>query len=500
MEFFQIHSTPYLVLDDRARCALIQQFCGIHHQRAVHFSSKGSFMQLKQLKSINPANEERIAEYTETSPAELENRLQLANEAFAAWKKSPFSERAVRFCRLAEILRGEQSSLAELMTREMGKPIAQAEAEIEKCAWVCEYYASEGEKLLAPQDVATDAGHSYVRYDPLGTILAIMPWNFPYWQAFRAAVPALASGNVMILKHAGNVSGVALEIEALFGKAGFPSGVFSTVLLSRERAEELIESPLIHGVTLTGSERAGESVAERAGRQIKPTVLELGGSDPFIVLADADLSQVVPQAVKARVQNTGQSCIAAKRFLVDRKIVQAFEQAFTRETEKLNVGDPLKRETQVGPLAREDLRENLHQQVKTTINDGARLCLGGNAIAGKGYFYEPTILADVAPGMPAFDEETFGPVAAIIPFQDAQDAVRLANLSKYGLGASLWTSNPKAASEWIPQIEAGAVFINEIVKSDPRIPFGGIKYSGYGRELGREGLLAFVNKKTVWVA
>jgi acyl-CoA reductase-like NAD-dependent aldehyde dehydrogenase len=455
-------------------------------------------MQSELLKSINPANGELIAEYPETSPEDLEGRLAKAEEAFSRWRKTAFAERAKRFSSLAELLRKQQPVLAELMTREMGKPIAQAEAEIEKCAWVCDYYTEEGERLLAPQEVETDANRSYVRYDPLGTILAIMPWNFPYWQAFRAAVPAIAGGNVMVLKHAGNVSGVALKIEDLFREADFPEGVFTTVLLSRKRTEELIESPKIHGVTLTGSERAGRSVGASAGEQIKPTVLELGGSDPFIILADAEFSKVVPQAVKARVQNTGQSCIAAKRFLVDSKLAKPFEEAFRNEMQKLKVGDPLQRETEVGPLAREDLRDQLHKQVESTIEKGGRLCCGGRVIDGKGFFYEPTILADVAPGMAAFDEETFGPVAAIVTYQHIDEAIRLSNASPYGLGASIWTSNPDAATPWIPQIEAGAVFVNEIVKSDPRIPFGGVKHSGYGRELGREGLLAFMNKKTVW--
>jgi len=454
---------------------------------------------LAMLKSINPANQELIAEYPETTPEELDNRLRMSQEAFLIWRETAFADRGQRFVRLAEILRAKQSQLAELMTCEMGKPIAQAEAEIEKCGRVCEYYAENGAEHLARKTIATGAADSYVRYDPLGTILAIMPWNFPFWQAFRAAVPAIAGGNVMVLKHAGNVCGVALEIEKLFVQAEFPVGVFSTVLLSRKRTEELIESPAIQGVTLTGSERAGRAVAAAAGRTIKPSVLELGGSDPFIVLEDADLANVVPSAVKARVQNSGQSCIAAKRFLVHQSLAKVFEEAFVREMQQLTVGDPLRRETDVGPLAREDLREQLHEQLRKTVKLGGRLCTGGQIIEGKGFFYQPTVLADVAPGMPAFDEETFGPVAAIVPFRDLGEAVRLANLSNYGLGASLWTSNRAAAEELVPRIEAGAVFINEIVKSDPRLPFGGIKHSGYGRELSREGMLAFLNPKTIWI-
>ncbi len=450
------------------------------------------------LKSINPATEEVIAEYPETSPEELDNRLKMAQEAFLVWRETAFSERAKRFRQLAKVLREQQTDLAVLMMREMGKPITQGEGEIEKCAWICDYYANKGESLLAAEEVATDAKQSYVQYDPLGVILAIMPWNFPYWQAFRAAIPAIAAGNGMILKHANNVPGVALRIEELFVQGGFPVGVFSTVLLSRKRIESVIESPMIRGITLTGSERAGQSVAALAGKHIKPTVLELGGSDPFIILADADLAKVVPQAIKARVQNSGQSCIAAKRFLVDRKIAEPFEAAFVKEMQKVQVGDPFLRETQVGPLARNDLRETLHEQVLKSVQAGAKLCCGGRAIEGKGFYYEPTILADVAPGMAAFDEETFGPVAAIVPFEGPKEAIRLANASHYGLGAGIWTSNRELAMDMVPRIEAGAVFINEIVQSDPRIGFGGIKDSGYGRELGREGLLAFVNKKTVW--
>lgn len=451
------------------------------------------------LKSINPSTEEVIAEYPITSTEEVENRLEMAQKAYLVWRKTDFSERTKRFLRMAELLREKQTELAELMTREMGKPISQAQAEIEKCGRVCEYYAENGESFLAPQEIKTDAQKSYVRYDPLGAILAIMPWNFPYWQVFRAAVPAISSGNVMILKHANNVCGVAQAIEKLFIEAGFPAGVFSTVFLPHDRLEEITKSPLIAGMTLTGSERAGRAVAVAAGEQIKPTVLELGGSDPFIILEDADLSRVVPQAVKARTQNTGQSCIAAKRFLVHRSLADEFEKAFVKEMQQLKVGDPLQEDTQIGPMAREDLRDTLHEQVRGTIGIGGRLCCGGEPIDGKGFFYQPTILADVAPGMPAFDEETFGPVAAITPFDTPQEAIDLANASSYGLGASIWTAQESNAFELIPQIESGGVFVNQIVKSDPRIPFGGIKNSGYGRELSREGLLAFVNKKTTWI-
>ncbi|WP_166823271.1 NAD-dependent succinate-semialdehyde dehydrogenase [Thalassoroseus pseudoceratinae] len=451
------------------------------------------------IQSINPATEETIAEYAETSESELEHCLQTAEEAFEAWRKLKFAERAERLINLAARLQQRKAELARLASLEMGKPVSQAEAEVEKCASVCEFYAHNGGRILERKNVTTDAKESWVQNDPLGPILAIMPWNLPYWQVFRAAVPAIASGNVVVLKHANNVCGVASETAKLFSEAGFPEGVFSVVFLSRERAEHLVASPAIRGVTLTGSERAGRAVAAKAGEHIKPTVLELGGSDPFIVLADADLSKVVPKAVQARTQNTGQSCIAAKRFLVDQAVIGDFQEQFVKQMMQIKVGNPLNKNTDAGPLARSDLRDQLHRQVLETIQAGGRLACGGRNLPGKGWFYEPTVLTDVAPGMPAFDDETFGPVAAVVPFRDISEAIQLANRSSFGLGASLWTTQPDNAIELSSEISAGAVFLNEIVKSDPRIPFGGIKNSGYGRELGEDGMLAFVNRKTVWV-
>jgi len=451
------------------------------------------------LKSINPATGTLISEFEETSRETAELRLQMAGDSFRVWRKTPFEERAERFLRLAEILRSEKEQLAALVTREMGKPIRQAEAEVEKCALNCEFYAKHGDVYLAEEPADIEGARAYVRYDPLGPILAIMPWNFPLWQVFRCAVPTIIAGNVFVLKHASNVCGVALEIENLFTRADFPAGVFNTLLLTSQHAEELIGHPVIQAVTLTGSERAGQAIAAAAGKALKPSVMELGGSDPFIVLCDADLKHAAEQAARARTQNTGQSCIAAKRFLVETPVVREFERELVAAMERLHVGDPAQRETDVGPLARDDLRESLHDQVLRSLQAGAQLLTGGESLPGKGFFYRPTVLGDVAPGMPAFDEETFGPVAAVIPVEDAAHAVDVANHSRYGLGASIWTSNRALAEALAPELEAGSVFINEIVKSDPRLPFGGVKHSGYGRELARQGVREFVNTKTIWI-
>jgi succinate-semialdehyde dehydrogenase/glutarate-semialdehyde dehydrogenase len=381
----------------------------------------------------------------------------------------------------------------------MGKTIASAEAEVDKCAWGCEFYAEHAQRYLADELVVTDATKSFVRYDPLGPVLAVMPWNFPFWQVFRFAAPALMAGNVAILKHAANVPGCAVAIEEVFRKAGFPAGVMTTLLVSSDRVQSLIEHPAIRAITLTGSDRAGESVAAAAGKQLKKTVLELGGSDPFIVLADADPAAVAGQAAKARTINSGQSCIAAKRFIVDEAIADRFENAFAEQMKNLQVGDPLDRATEVGPLAREDLVDSLDEQVRRTISAGAKLLAGGQRLSRKGYFYAPTVLANVEPGMPAFDEETFGPVAAITRATDEAHAIELANRSPFGLAASIWTGDPARGEALAAQIESGAVFVNEISKSDPRLPFGGVKRSGYGRELAEFGIREFVNIKTIYV-
>jgi succinate-semialdehyde dehydrogenase/glutarate-semialdehyde dehydrogenase len=397
------------------------------------------------------------------------------------------------------MLREHRAAHAQLMTAEMGKTIASAEAEIDKCAWGCDFYADHAERFLASEIVATDATKSFVRYDPLGLILAVMPWNFPFWQVFRFAAPALMAGNVAILKHSANVPGCALAIEDVFRKAGFPDGVMTTLLISSERVTNLIEKPTIRAVTLTGSDRAGESVAAAAGKQLKKTVLELGGSDPFIVLADADPAAVAAPAAKARTINSGQSCIAAKRFIVEESIADRFEQAFAEQMKKLKVGDPLDRTTEVGPLAREDLVDSLDDQVRRTTLAGAKVLAGGRRLPGKGFYYAPTVLGGVEPGMAAFDEETFGPVASVTRARDVDHAVELANHSPFGLAASVWTGDPARGEALAARIDSGAVFVNEISKSDPRLPFGGVKRSGYGRELAEFGIREFVNIKTVYI-
>jgi len=399
----------------------------------------------------------------------------------------------------AQILRTRRAEYARTMTLEMGKPIVQGEAEVDKCAWACEYYADHAEAFLAEQPRETEASRSYVRFDPLGPVLAVMPWNFPFWQVFRFAAPALMAGNAGVLKHASNVPRSALAIEEVFREAGFPRGLFSTVLVGSSAVAGLIADPRIVAVTLTGSELAGSKVAEQAGHALKKTVLELGGSDPFIVLADADIGAAARTAADARLINSGQSCIAAKRFIVVEPVADQFLDRFLDELRSRRMGDPLVRGTQVGPQARIDLRDLLHEQVAESVKRGAKLLLGGEVPAGKGAFYPPTLLAAVDKGMPAFDEETFGPVAAVIRAKDEADAVRLANDSTFGLGASLWTEDRVRAERLAAQIEAGSVFVNGVVKSDPRLPFGGIKRSGYGRELSEYGIREFVNVKT-WTA
>jgi succinate-semialdehyde dehydrogenase/glutarate-semialdehyde dehydrogenase len=451
------------------------------------------------LKSINPATGETIQEYSPHSPAEVENRLKMASSAQRGWWDAPFERRTELLSRLAELLRQEQESAARVMTLEMGKPIVQARAEVEKCAWVCDFYARNAEQFLTGRTVETDAAKSYIRYEPLGLILCVMPWNFPFWQVFRFAAPAVMAGNATILKHASNVCGVALFIEKLFAKAEFPAGLFTTLLLPADEAEQLVEHSLIRAVTLTGSERAGRALAARGGKSLKKAVLELGGSDPFVVLADADVPQAVEAAVAARTQNSGQSCIAAKRFIVEKPVADEFVETLAAETQKLQVGDPLDERTDVGPLAREDLCETLHQQVTASVEAGADLRLGGSRANGRGYYYLPTILGDVQPGMPAFDEETFGPVSAVVVADDVDNAIALANASRYGLGASIWTEDRPRGEILARHLQAGCVSVNEIVKSDPRLPFGGIKQSGYGRELSEEGIREFVNCKTVRV-
>jgi len=452
------------------------------------------------MKVINPATEQVTAEYAEHTPAQIEQTLQLAEEAFGQWRAVSISDRGSLLKEAAAGLRRKRDELSRLMAMEMGKPIAAGEAEVEKCAGACDFFAENAASFLAQRQIQSDASRSYVRFDPLGPVLAIMPWNFPIWQVIRFAAPALMAGNVALLKHAPNVPGCALAIEQIFADAKFPPGVFSTLLIEdNQAAEKLIDHPAIRAVTLTGSERAGRAVSAAAGRALKKTVMELGGSDPFIVLADADVPSVAARAAEARCINSGQSCIAAKRFIVERAIADEFEAAMVAAMAAMKVGDPLDRATQVGPLARLDLLETLHRQVQRSVEQGAKLRLGGKRRAGKGFFYEPTVLADVRPGMAAFNEETFGPVAAVVSADDAADSVRLANGSRYGLGASIWTRDIDRAQNLAGDMESGAVFINGIVKSDARLPFGGVKNSGWGRELSQFGIYEFVNIKTIWV-
>ncbi len=450
------------------------------------------------MKSINPATEELLKEYPDHSSAQVQSALRATQSAFQTWRQTPMPTRAAHMHRAAQVLRQRSAEFSALMVREMGKPIAQAEGEIEKCALACDYFADHAAEYLAPQTIASDADRSYVRFDPLGAVLAIMPWNFPFWQVFRFAAPTLMAGNVAILKHAPNVPGCALAIEEIFRAAGFPPGVFATLLIDTPLVPSIIHDPIVAAVTLTGSGRAGAAVAAEAGKALKKAVLELGGSDPFIVLPDADVEATANAAAAARCINSGQSCIAAKRFIVVGESKQ-FENAFAQALADMKIGDPTDRSTQIGPLARLDLLENLQRQVQASIKSGARLVTGGHRLPKKGLFYAPTLLADIRPGMAAFDEETFGPVAALIPAKDVDEAVQLANRSQYGLGASIWTKETKLAESIAARIEAGSVFINGQVKSDPRLPFGGIKQSGYGRELSSFGIHEFVNIKTVWV-
>ena len=450
--------------------------------------------------SINPATDEVLETMEETTLTEIERILDRSRAAFLEWRETSFAHRATYMGEAARILRARKAEFARAMTLEMGKPITQSEAEVEKCAWVCDYYAEHAEAFLTAQPRETDAARSYVRFDPLGTILAVMPWNFPFWQVFRFAAPAVMAGNAAVLKHASNVPRCALHIEQVFTDAGFPQGLFRTLLVGSRAIADLIADDRVSAVTLTGSEPAGVAVGGQAGRCIKKSVLELGGSDPFIVLDDADVAAAARAAAEARLINSGQSCICAKRFIAVEPVADRFLDLLKAEMALRKMGDPLDRGTQVGPQARIDLRDDLHKQVEESIKRGARRLLGGEIPRGKGAFYPPTLLAGVDKGMPAFDEETFGPVAAVIRAKDEGDAVRLANDSTFGLGASLWTQDRPRAERLVARIEAGAVFVNGIVKSDPRLPFGGIKRSGYGRELSEYGIREFVNIKSVWMA
>ena len=449
--------------------------------------------------SINPATGETIRTYEAHPPAEVERRIQLAADAFRRHRRSAFAERARMMLRAAEILDAEREDFARLMVTEMGKPIQAARDEAAKSALGCRYYAEHAARFLADERVATNANESWVSFQPLGPVLAIMPWNFPFWQVFRFAAPALMAGNVGLLKHAANVPGCALAIEEIFRRAGFGEGVFQTLLIENERVQAVIEDPRVVAVTLTGSTRAGSAVASAAGKVIKKSVLELGGSDPFIVMPSADLELAARTAVTARAINNGQSCIAAKRFIVAEAVADEFERRFVAGLAGLTVGDPMDPTTAVGPLANEAQLRTLTDQVDRTVAAGARVLTGGERLNRPGWFYQPTVLTAISRESPAWREEFFGPVALLFRVGSADEAIRLANDSPFGLGASVWTRDERERDCFVAELEAGMVFVNAMVASDPRVPFGGVKQSGYGRELGPFGIREFVNTKTVWI-
>lgn len=452
------------------------------------------------MKAINPANNELIKEYEEHSAKDVASIIDQTRNAWESWRSTDFKLRSDLMLAAGIVLKARREEFAALMALEMGKTIVEARAEVDKCAWVCEYYAENAVRFLQDEVVATDASKSFIAYEPLGVVLAIMPWNFPFWQVFRFAAPALMAGNAGLLKHASNVPGCALAIESVFREAGFPADLFRTLMIPAREVEAVINNPHVQAVTLTGSEPAGMQVASIAGQAIKKTVLELGGSDPYIVLADADMDTCVQTAARARMINTGQSCIAAKRFIVVESRVKEFEQGQADLMASMVVGDPLDEDTQVGPMARHDLRDELHEQVTRTLDAGGRLLTGGSVIEGPGAYYQPTVISDVRKGMALYAEESFGPVAAIIPVRDDEEAVAVANDSSFGLGGSLWTRDIEKGERLARRIESGAVFVNGMTKSDPRLPFGGIKRSGYGRELSHAGIREFVNIKSIWIA
>lgn len=449
--------------------------------------------------TINPATGEVLKTFEPLSAAQIEHKLQLAASAFRKHRRTPFAERASKMMRAAEILEKEKDECAHLMTLEMGKPLKSAVAEAMKCAGGCRYYAENAENFLADEIVETGAKRSFIRYLPIGPILAVMPWNFPFWQVFRFAAPALMAGNVGLLKHASNVPQCALKIEDILRRAGFAEGVFQTLLIGAGPVDGILNDPRVVAATLTGSEQAGIQVGISAAKRIKKVVLELGGSDPFIVMPSADLDAAVATAVDARIQNNGQSCIAAKRFIVSEKIAEEFERKFVKRMQDLRVGDPFQESTQLGPLASADAVTSLDADVKKTVAAGARVLTGGHPLKLPGNFYAPTVLTDIPKESPAYKEEFFGPVASLFRVKDIDEAIQIANDSRFGLGASAWTNDPAETERFINDLDAGMVFLNKMVASDPRLPFGGVKFSGHGRELAVEGIREFVNIKTVWI-
>ncbi len=452
------------------------------------------------IKSINPATEKEIKSYNEMEPNEIEKIVSSADKTFNEWHRTSFSTRSQKMKKAGEVLRKNIDKHARLMTEEMGKPIAQSRSEVEKCAWVCDYFAENGEEFLRDDIIKSDAAKSFISFQPLGVVLAVMPWNFPYWQVFRFAVPGLMAGNAGVLKHASNVTGCALAIEETFREAGFPDNLFRTLVVSSKKMDKVIELEKIRAVTLTGSVPAGKAVASKAGSLIKKTVLELGGSDPYIILEDADLDAAAETCVASRLINGGQSCIAAKRFIVVKDIYNDFRDLFVEKMKKKKMGDPFDESNDLGPQARDNLRNDLHDQVKKSVEKGAKLLLGGEIPKMKGAYYPPTVLANVKPGMPAYDEELFGPAASLIKAKDENEAIKIANDSIFGLGAAVFTSDVERGERIAKEeLNAGNCFVNSFVKSDPRLPFGGVKESGYGRELSFLGIREFVNIKTVYV-
>lgn len=451
---------------------------------------------MNKVQSINPYTGETIHTYSTHTISRVNSFIDQAEEQFHSWKNTSFSERATHIEAVRKELLKNKKHYAQIISQEMGKPISQAIAEIEKCAWLCDYYREHAEAQLAPEVIETDADRSYVSYEPLGVILAVMPWNYPFWQVFRFAIPALMAGNVALLKHASNVFGSALAIEEVFMNAGLPNGCFTTLLIQSDLVEMVIENPKVKAVTLTGSGPAGAAVAATAANKIKKSVLELGGNNALIVLEDCDLEKTVETCIQARFQNTGQSCIAGKRLLLQESIYEPFMELLIEGVNKLKSGTPDDPDTFIGTLAREDLAEELEEQVKRSLEMGAKLELGGKRCEA---YYEPTIVSEVTPEMPMFKEETFGPALSVTKFRDLEEAIQLSNRSRFGLGVSLFTENINRIEKYVPQFEEGAVFINELVKSDPRLPFGGVKESGFGRELSKHGIREFVNVKTVYI-
>lgn len=447
---------------------------------------------------INPYNNQFVKEYAQHSEDEIKEAIERAHHAFETWKNETFQHRSGLMKKAAQILRDNKNVYAGIMTKEMGKTTREGVSEIEKCALGCDFYAENAEKFLADEKLDVDEGNAFIAYQPLGIVLAVMPWNFPFWQVFRFAAPSLMAGNVGILKHASNVPGCAMAIEEVFNEAGFPEGVFTSLLIESKKVNMITDDARVKAATLTGSEGAGSKVAERAGRNLMKTVLELGGSDPFIVLEDADIEKAAETAVKSRMINCGQSCIAAKRFIVVEKVKEDFLKAFKEKMEAIKLGDPGDEAVDYGPMATEDLAEKLLGQVQKSVKMGAKIITGGSRPSREGAFFTPTILTDVTPGMPAFDEELFGPVATVFIVKDAEEAVNIANQSLYGLGGSVWGKNEKNAIEVARKVESGCVYVNAMMASDPRVPFGGIKHSGYGRELSHLGIREFMNVKTIW--